>query len=653
MQSSGALELGSVVGGYRIDELIGRGGMGVVYRTTNVALGRIYALKVLAPELAGDEQFRQRFRREMQIAASLHHPNVVPIHYAGEVQGMLFFVMDFISGTNLHDVMQRSGPLEPNRATALMTQLAGALDAAHRRGLVHRDVKPENVLITVREGEEHAYLTDFGLAKKLEATSDLSALTRKGAIVGTVDYMSPEQITGGHTDARTDIYALGCVFFQMLTGHVPYEGENSVATMFAHLHDPPPRLAGALCEQYPNFSAVVEKATAKEPEDRYLSAGDLARDAAAALSAKRYTGVPNVVATGEATPLPGFGARAQASSEPKARKDAPGPTVVEHAAEPYAALAAGAETRAGTEPGTSAAPLPPPIGHNNPGAGSGQPPPARPNPHGPTAPRRRPGWYRWALLAGLLCVAGAVAAVVVLSSGSSSSSSSSSKDSFSATAKGVPTNRVNGSGTATVLLKGNVATVTVHAHGLVNQLHWMHIHGGTGICPTSASAQRTNGHLFISATIGDSVYGPPVTSLTTSGDTSEQSHLDPTRYKKTGNFDYSRTTPVGVPVGKEIRDGLAVIVVHGINYDGKPTYDNFLGPGAEKAAPALCGLVKPEHTTTAQGRPSQGTVYTASLAPYSSSAARQLARLVWLCHGAGTTSKPSPGSAEDRPRRPT
>jgi predicted Ser/Thr protein kinase len=650
MPSTGALEPGSVVGGYRIDELIGRGGMGVVYRTTNVALGRIYALKVLAPELAGDEQFRQRFRREMQIAASLHHPNVVPIHYAGEVQGMLFFVMDFIPGTNLHDVMRRSGPLDPNRATALLTQLAGALDAAHGRGLVHRDVKPENVLITVRDGEEHAYLTDFGLAKKLEPTSDLSSLTRKGAIVGTVDYMSPEQITGGHTDARTDIYALGCVYFQMLTGHVPYDGENSVATMFAHLHDPPPRLAGALCKEYPNFSAVVEKATAKEPEDRYLSAGDLARDAAAALSGKRYTGAPNVVATGEANPLPGFGALAQAGIEPKGGKDAPGRTVVEHEAEPYAGVSAGAETRLGTEPGKSAAPLPPPIQHNNPGAAPGQPPPARPNPRSPTGPRRRPGWHRWALLAGLLCVAGAVAAVIALTSGSSSSHPN---NSFRAAAGPVPTNRVTGSGTMTLMLKGDVAAVTVHAHGLVNQLHWMHIHGGTGVCPATGSAQRKNGHLFVSATIGDSIYGPPAVSLTTSGDTSAKSHLDPTRYKKTGNFNYNRTVNVGGTTARQIRNGFAVLVVHGINYDGKRTYDNFLGPGEEQGAPALCGIIKPGQSTAAQARPSQGTVYTASLAPYSSSEARQLARLVWLCHPAGATSNPSPGSAEDRPRRRT
>src|SRR5947199_8370837 len=233
----GELQPGSIVGGYRIHELIGRGGMGLVYRATNVALNRIYALKVLAPELAEDEHFRQRFQREMRIAASLHHPNIVGIHYAGEHEGLLFFVMDFVTGTDLREVLVKHGALEPMRSVELLEQCASALDAAHARGLVHRDVKPANILITVRDAEEHAYLTDFGLAKKFDTASGLTA---KGAVVGTVDYMSPEQITGSHTDARTDIYALGCVVYQMLSGHVPYERDNSVATLFAHVHESPP-----------------------------------------------------------------------------------------------------------------------------------------------------------------------------------------------------------------------------------------------------------------------------------------------------------------------------------------------------------------------------------------------------------------------------
>ncbi len=295
-----SLERGSVVGGYRIDELISRGGMGLVYRATNVALNRIYALKVIAPGLAEDEQFRNRFKREMRIAASLHHPNIVGIHYAGEQDGLLFFVMDYITGTDLREVLLKHGALDPDRAVELLEQLASALDAAHRLGLVHRDVKPANVLITVRDGAEHAYLTDFGLAKKFD---NASGLTAQGSVVGTVDYMAPEQITGSHTDARTDIYALGCVFYQMLSGKVPYERDNSVATLFAHVHEAPPPLTGDLGDTYPAFESVLDKAMAKDPSQRYLSAGDFARDAAAALAGSRYTGPATIVGTGEATPV--------------------------------------------------------------------------------------------------------------------------------------------------------------------------------------------------------------------------------------------------------------------------------------------------------------------------------------------------------------
>jgi hypothetical protein len=298
--SGDPLQRGSMVGGYRIDELISRGGMGLVYRATNVALHRIYALKVLAPALAEDEQFRQRFKREMRIAASLHHPNIVGIHYAGEHDGLLFFVMDYVTGTDLREILLKQGALEPNRAVDLLEQFASALDAAHARGLVHRDVKPANILITVEDAEEHAYLTDFGLAKKYDTASGLTA---KGVVVGTVDYMAPEQITGTHTDARTDIYALGCVLYQMLTGSVPFEHENSVATLFAHVHEPPPALEGETSETYPAFGAVLAKAMAKEPTDRYLSAGDFARDAAAALRGMRDTAPPTIVGTGEAEPV--------------------------------------------------------------------------------------------------------------------------------------------------------------------------------------------------------------------------------------------------------------------------------------------------------------------------------------------------------------
>jgi tRNA A-37 threonylcarbamoyl transferase component Bud32 len=299
MPQTTKFERGYVFAGYRIDELIGRGGMGMVYRATNVALNRIYALKVLAPELLEDERFQERFRREIRVAASLQHPNVVGIHYAGEHEGLLFLAMDYVHGTDLREILKKSGALHPERAVELLSQAASAIDAAHGRGLIHRDVKPANILITVKDGEERAYLTDFGVAKRFDTVADLTAT---GVVVGTVDYMAPEQITGGHVDARTDIYALGCVFFQMLSGHVPYERDNSVAKLFAHVSDPPPSIEGELAELYPTFGQVLEKAMAKDPADRYLSAGDFVRDAAAALRGKRYSGPAIAVGIGDADP---------------------------------------------------------------------------------------------------------------------------------------------------------------------------------------------------------------------------------------------------------------------------------------------------------------------------------------------------------------
>ena len=301
----GQLQRGSLVAGYRIVELISRGGMGVIYRATDSTTNRVYALKVLAPELVDDEEFRQRFTREMRIAASLRHPNVVTVHEADECEGLLFLAMDLIAGTDLKRVMRRSGPLEARRACDLLSQVASALDAAHARGLVHRDVKPANILVEVRDSTERAYLTDFGLAKRFESDSSTTALTQTGVVVGTVHYMSPEQITGGHKDARTDVYALGCVFFEMLTGTVPYERDDSMmATLFAHVHEPPPSLEGRLAEQYPILGDVVERAMAKDPDDRYRSAGEFARAAAAALQGSRYAGARRLDRGLDAEPEP-------------------------------------------------------------------------------------------------------------------------------------------------------------------------------------------------------------------------------------------------------------------------------------------------------------------------------------------------------------
>jgi serine/threonine protein kinase/tetratricopeptide (TPR) repeat protein len=275
------LENGSLVAGYRIEELISRGGMGMVYRVTDVERGEACALKVIAPEVAGDEDFRRRFMREIRIAASLRHPNVVAMRHADEQEGLLFLVMDYIPGADLRRVMREAHPIEPHRATDLLAQVASALDAAHDRGLVHRDVKPANILIASDEGSERAYVTDFGLAKRLHGDPSTTALTRTGVVLGTVEYMSPEQITGARLDGRTDVYALGCVYYEMLTGDVPFGADKSVvATLFAHVNQPPPTLEGRLAEVHPLLSAVIARAMAKDPEDRYPSAGVFANDAA-------------------------------------------------------------------------------------------------------------------------------------------------------------------------------------------------------------------------------------------------------------------------------------------------------------------------------------------------------------------------------------
>jgi tRNA A-37 threonylcarbamoyl transferase component Bud32 len=599
---SGQLERGSVIAGYRVDELISRGGMGAVYRVTHLALNRIYALKVLAPDLANDDRFQERFRREMRIAASLHHPNVVGIHYAGEEDGVLFLVMDYVVGTDLRQVMKSSGALEPTRACELVSQLSSALDAAHGRGLVHRDVKPANVLLTVRDGEEHAYLTDFGLAKKYDTVSGVG-LTVMGTVVGTVDYMAPEQITGAHTDARTDIYALGCVFFQMLTGQVPYERDNSVATLYAHVHEPPPPVEGSLAELYPTFGAVIEKAMAKDPEDRYSSAGDFARDVTAVLHGSRYEGT-TVVGTGEAAPTGTQEALAEPAvgdSDAARREPVPNTAHAESEADPR--LTPTRPAARGEEPAAQppATPVSEPAQTAPPAVAAAD----RQRPAGGSLQR-----YRWPVLAGLVVVCGAIAAIIALSSGGSSTGAGAAK--FAGALQPVPTNRVTGNGTATVEVRGNAATVTVATKGLLPAVHLMHIHGGTGACPSASAAALVNGHRVIAAPQGDRSYGPVVTSLTTFGDTGPQSHLASARFSVGANIRYRRTISLPADTVNLIHQDLAVVVVHGINYDGRATYDDFLGPDVEAAAPALCGALLP--TKSAAAGPGSGTrVYVASL----------------------------------------
>jgi serine/threonine-protein kinase len=275
--------IGTSIGGYEIETLLGRGGMGVVYLARQTRLDRKVALKVLAPEYASDDNFRTRFVRESQMAASIDHPNVIPVYDADETDGVLFIAMRYVEGTDLKKLIQSSGALEPDRVAAIIAQIAGALDAAHSRGLIHRDVKPANVLVSATEtGPDHVYLTDFGLTKH---GSSRSGLTATGAFVGTIDYIAPEQIEGKSVDARTDIYALGCVLFECLTGDVPFKKDADVAVMYAHLMDPRPRASEARPGLPVEVDAVLAKAMARDPGDRYGTASDLVADLRRALGA--------------------------------------------------------------------------------------------------------------------------------------------------------------------------------------------------------------------------------------------------------------------------------------------------------------------------------------------------------------------------------
>ena len=278
--------LGASVAGYRIEAVAGRGGMGVVYRARQLALDRPVALKLIAPELARDEPFRARFARESRIAASLDHPNVIPVYEAGEDGDRLFIAMRFVDGTDLGRMLASEGALEPALAAELVAQAGSALDAAHARGLVHRDVKPANLLIAGDPGRPHVYLTDFGLARR---DGSSTALTTTGQWMGTPDYAAPEQIDGHDVDARTDVYALGCVLYAALAGAPPFGDRARMAKAGAHLHEPPPSLRSVRQSVPLAFEPVVARALAKRPEDRFQSAGELGGAALAAAKAPGAT----------------------------------------------------------------------------------------------------------------------------------------------------------------------------------------------------------------------------------------------------------------------------------------------------------------------------------------------------------------------------
>jgi serine/threonine protein kinase len=224
------LTVGTAVAGYRIESVIGRGSSGSVYVARELMLDRRVALKVLLPELAADERFRSRFLRESRLAASLEHPNIIPIYAAGETDGLVYLAMRLVEGGDLSALIEREGVLDPERSVAILSQVADALDAAHRRGLVHRDVKPANALV---DASEHAFLCDFGLARHAET---VDSVTRDSPFAGTIEYIAPEQIHGDEIDGRADVYALGCVLFEMLTGRSPFRRAEAQRSRLARSH---------------------------------------------------------------------------------------------------------------------------------------------------------------------------------------------------------------------------------------------------------------------------------------------------------------------------------------------------------------------------------------------------------------------------------
>ncbi|MBZ3901377.1 serine/threonine-protein kinase [Streptomyces griseiscabiei] len=263
--------VGRQIADYRIEREIGRGGMAVVYQALDLRLERTVALKLLAPELARNDTFRRRFTHESRVAAAIDHPHIVPVFEAGETDGVLYIAMRYVAGSDLRHLLDREGPLPVTTATRIAAQVASALDAAHDHGLVHRDVKPGNILVaqgTDSDHPEHVYLTDFGLTKK---SLSLTGFTSVGQFVGTLDYVAPEQISGKPVDGRCDVYSLACVVHETLAGRPPFQRDDDMALLWAHQYDEPPPLTGGRPDLPPAVDRVMATALAKSPDDRYDS----------------------------------------------------------------------------------------------------------------------------------------------------------------------------------------------------------------------------------------------------------------------------------------------------------------------------------------------------------------------------------------------
>jgi serine/threonine protein kinase len=257
------LSPGSTIAGYEVEAVVGSGGIGILYRARQLRLDRPVALKLVDAEVARQPVVRERLRREARTVAALDHPNIVPLYEAGEEDGTLYIATRWVDGTELGAVIRRDGPLEPRRAARIAAQIASALEVAHEQGLLHRDVKPSNMILT---SEDHVYLTDFGLTKRADSASGFTAA---GQMLGTIDYVAPEQIEGGEADPRGDVYGLACVLFETLVGTAPFAGESGgMAKMWAHLNAEPPSAREQRPEVPEALDDAIRAALAKKPDDR-------------------------------------------------------------------------------------------------------------------------------------------------------------------------------------------------------------------------------------------------------------------------------------------------------------------------------------------------------------------------------------------------
>ena len=414
---------GSLLGGYRLEEQVGAGGMAVVFRARDERLNRLVALKIMTPAMGSDDMFRQRFIRESRAAAAVDDPHIIPVYEAGEVGQVLFIAMRFVQGGDVRSLLRREGPLPPDRVTSIVSPVASALDAAHAVGLVHRDVKPANILLDRRPGRpEHVYLSDFGLSKSAEVSLGLTAA---GQFLGTPDYTAPEQIEGLPVDGRTDQYALACAVFELLTGQAPFHRSESFAAIWAHLHKPPPSLTERRPELPPAVNAVMAKALAKAQVDRYPTCWEFADALRDALGLEPYhlgsSSDPGLSRTGPrsaaVSPSPAASPPAAPEPGPWANGAAPPPGQDTEASEVYAARPLGLDWHPGrlatedeagmpddqaTDPGHPVSLEDPPLSPDDRPVGSddsagdqdedSSPPGRPPGPPGQTAgpPARRP-----------------------------------------------------------------------------------------------------------------------------------------------------------------------------------------------------------------------------------------------------------------------